>query len=136
MNTLIVRTTLKLIVPLFLVFSIYLLFRGHNQPGGGFIGGLIAAIPIVFHVMVFGVEKTKQIFKLNIFQLIGFGLLISASSGLISMFFGDAFMTSLWGDFEIPFLGKPGTPIMFDIGVYLLVVGIVLRIAFAMSEED
>lgn len=135
MNTLIVRTTLKLIVPLFMLASVYLLFRGHNLPGGGFIGGLIAAIPIVFHVMVYGTEKTKEIFKLNIFVLIGIGLLTAASSGLISMFLGDVFMTSLWGDFEIPLLGKPGTPIMFDIGVYLVVIGIVLRIAFAMSED-
>lgn len=135
MNTLIVRTTLKLIVPIFMLASVYLLFRGHNLPGGGFIGGLIAAIPIVFHVMVYGTEKTKEIFRLNIFVLIGIGLLTAASSGLISMFLGDVFMTSLWGDFEIPLLGKPGTPIMFDIGVYLVVIGIVLRIAFAMSED-
>lgn len=135
MNTIIVRTILKIIVPLFMLFSLYLLFRGHNLPGGGFIGGLIAAIPIVFHLMVYGSEKTKKIFKLNIFLLIGAGLLIAASSGLVSMFFGNAYMTSLWGDFEIPLVGKPGTPIMFDIGVYLLVIGIVLRIAFAMSED-
>jgi multicomponent Na+:H+ antiporter subunit B len=135
MNTIIVRTTLKIIVPLFMLFSGYLLFRGHNLPGGGFIGGLIAAIPIVFHLMVYGAEKTKKIFKLNVFLLMGLGLLIAASSGLISMFMGSPFMTSIWGDFEIPIFGKPGTPIMFDIGVYLLVVGIVLRIAFAMSED-
>lgn len=135
MNTIIVRTTLKIIVPLFMLFSVYLLFRGHNLPGGGFIGGLIAAIPIVFHVMVYGVEKTKKIFRLNVFLLMGLGLFIAAGSGLISMFMGDVFLTSIWGDFEIPLLGKPGTPIMFDIGVYLVVVGIVLRIAFAMSED-
>lgn len=135
MNTIIVRTTLKIIVPLFMLFSVYLLFRGHNLPGGGFIGGLIAAIPIVFHVMVYGVEKTKKIFRLNVFLLMGLGLFIAAFSGLIAMFMGDAFLTSIWGDFEIPLLGKPGTPIMFDIGVYLVVVGIVLRIAFAMSED-
>ena len=135
MNTIIVRTTLKIIVPLFMLFSVYLLFRRHNLPGGGFIGGLIAAIPIVFHVMVYGVEKTKKIFRLNVFLLMGLGLFIAAGSGLISMFMGDVFLTSIWGDFEIPLLGKPGTPIMFDIGVYLVVVGIVLRIAFAMSED-
>ena len=135
MNTLIVRTTLKIIVPLFILFSLYLLFRGHNLPGGGFIGGLIAAIPVVFHVMVYGVEKTKQLFKLNIFMIMGIGLLIAATSGIISMFGGAPFLTSIWGSIVIPVFGKPGTPIMFDIGVYLLVVGIVLRIAFAMSEE-
>ena len=135
MNTIIVRTTLKIIVPLFMLFSVYLLFRGHNLPGGGFIGGLIAAIPIVFHLMVLDAEKTKEIFKLNIFLLMGLGLLIAASSGLVSMFMGNVFLTSIWGDFELPLIGKPGTPILFDIGVYLLVMGIVLRISFAMSEE-
>lgn len=135
MNTLIVRTTLKLIVPLFMLFSFYLLFRGHNMPGGGFIGGLIAGIPIVFHVMVFGVEKTKKIFRINTFYLVAAGLLLAASSGLISMFQHEPFMTALWGDVVLPIFGKPGTPIMFDIGVYILVVGIVLKIAFAMSEE-
>ncbi len=135
MNTLIVRTAIKILTPLFLIFSVYLLFRGHNEPGGGFIGGLIAAMPLTFHAMIYGARETKKMFKINTMVLIALGLLISASSGLVSIFEGQPFMSSLWADFYLPIFGKPGTPIMFDIGVYILVVGIVLRITLNLSEE-
>lgn len=136
MNTIVLRTILKLLIPLLVTFSLYLLFRGHNAPGGGFIGGLIASLPFIFYAMINGVKKAREVFRLNVFTLIGLGLLLAATSGLFSLFFkSEPYLTALWADFYLPAFGKPGTPIMFDIGVYLLVIGIVLRITFSMAEE-
>lgn len=114
--------------------SLYLLFRGHNEPGGGFIGGLIAAIGFVFHALAYDSDTTLRVFKLNPTILIALGLLIALSSGLIAMFFGYPFMKALWADFYLPLIGRPGTPLMFDLGVYFVVIGIVLKITFTMSR--
>ena len=67
--------------------------------------------------------------------IIATGLLLAATSGVAGLVFGQPFMHAYWADFYIPILGKPGTPILFDIGVYLLVIGVVLKITFVMSEE-
>lgn len=133
MRTPILQTAINLLMPLFFLFSLYLLFRGHNEPGGGFIGGLIGAIAFVFHAMVFDSRVTLRVFRLNPVRLIAAGLFLALGSGFIAVFVGDPFMTALWADFYLPIIGRPGTPIMFDIGVYLLVIGIVLKITFNMS---
>jgi multicomponent Na+:H+ antiporter subunit B len=133
MKTPILQTVINLLMPLFFVFSLYLLFRGHNEPGGGFIGGLIGAIAFVFHAMVFDSRVTIRVFRLNPVRLIAFGLLIAILSGFIALMFGEPFMTGIWADFYLPFIGRPGTPVLFDIGVFILVIGVVLQITFTMS---
>jgi len=133
MRTPILQTAINLLMPLFFIFSLYLLFRGHNEPGGGFIGGLIGAIAFVFHAMVFDSRVTLRVFRLNPVRMIAAGLFLALGSGFISVFAGDPFMTALWADFYLPLIGRPGTPILFDIGVYILVIGIVLKITFNMS---
>jgi multicomponent Na+:H+ antiporter subunit B len=134
MRTPILQTAINLLMPLFILFSVYLLFRGHNEPGGGFIGGLIGSIGFVFHAMVFDSHTTISKFRLNPIRLIATGLSLALASGIIGLFSGDPFMTALWADFYLPLIGRPGTPIMFDIGVYILVIGVVLRITFSMSS--
>jgi multicomponent Na+:H+ antiporter subunit B len=134
MKTPILQTAINLLMPLFIIFSLYLLFRGHNEPGGGFIGGLIGSIGFVFHAMVFDSQVTIKKFRLNPVRLIAAGLSLAVLSGIISLFAGDPFMTAVWADFYLPVIGRPGTPIIFDIGVYILVIGVVLRITFSMSS--
>jgi multicomponent Na+:H+ antiporter subunit B len=134
MITPILKTAVRLLMPLFFLFSLYLLFRGHNEPGGGFIGGLIASIGFVFHAMAYDSNTTLRIFRLNPSLIITVGLLIALSSGLISMTMGYPFMKALWLDFYLPVIGRPGTPILFDLGVYIVVIGIVLKITFTMSR--
>lgn len=134
MKTPILQTAINLLMPLFILFSLYLLFRGHNEPGGGFIGGLIGAIGFVFHAMVFDSSVTIKQFRLNPVRLIATGLFVAVFSGILALFAGDPFMTALWADFYLPVIGRPGTPILFDIGVYILVIGVVLRITFSMSS--
>jgi multicomponent Na+:H+ antiporter subunit B len=133
MKTLIIQMVITLLMPLFFLFSLYLLFRGHNYPGGGFIGGLIASIAFVFHAMVYDSRVTIRVFRLNPIRLIAIGLAIALFSGFVALGFGEPFSTSIWADFYLPLIGKPGTPVLFDIGVYILVIGIVLKITFTMS---
>ncbi|MFO7923103.1 MAG: Na+/H+ antiporter subunit B [Bacteroidales bacterium] len=133
MKTPILQTAINMLMPLFFLFSLYLLFRGHNEPGGGFIGGLIGGIAFVFHAMVFDSRVTLRVFRLNPVRLIAVGLFLALFSGFISMFFGDPFMTAQWAGFYLPVIGRPGTPLLFDTGVYILVIGVVLQITFTMS---
>lgn len=133
-KTIMLATAIKLLMPLFIIFSLYLLFRGHNDPGGGFIGGLIGSMGFVFYTMTFGSEVTIKTYKINSMALIATGLFFAAASGIISIFYGDIFLTARWEDYYLPFIGRPGTPILFDIGVYILVMGIILKITFSMSE--
>ena len=85
--------------------------------------------------MVNGKEKTYKTFRLNIFLTMGVGLFIAAISGVLSMFQGEPFLTPLWGDVEFPFIGALGTPLLFDIGIYILVIGVVLKVALALIQK-
>jgi multicomponent Na+:H+ antiporter subunit B len=135
MKSLISQAVVKLLLPVFLFFSFYLLFRGHNEPGGGFIGGLIGTIIFMLYGMVYGIEVTRKLLPFDPLQLIFWGLLIIVISGMFSLLRGQSFMVAIWGDYYLPFFGKPGTPILFDIGIYSLVMGVVLKIAYTMLEE-
>jgi len=135
MRTLILQRAVAILLPLFILFSVYIFFRGHNLPGGGFIAALIASIGFILHMMAFGISKTKQDYRINSFALIASGLLVALLSALFPLLLGSWFFEGLWPDFQIPLIGKVGTPTLFDLGVYLLVVGIVLKIAFNLFEE-
>jgi multicomponent Na+:H+ antiporter subunit B len=135
MKTLILSTIIKILIPIFLGFAFYMFFRGHNQPGGGFIAGLIAAIPFMIYAMAFGVEKTNAIFKLRPMFMAILGLLLASVSGIYAMLMHKPFMTSLWIPEKVAIIGKVGTPILFDLGVFFLVAGVVLKITFLLTKE-
>lgn len=135
MRTAIFETAIKLLLPLFIVFSLFLLFRGHNSPGGGFIGGLLASIGLFLRAMVFGTNNTIAKYKLRPIGIIAIGLTVALVSVLIPVFNGMPLMTGLWLDIIIPIIGKLGTPLLFDIGVYILVIGVVLNITFILSNS-
>ncbi len=135
MKTLILSTLLKVITPLFIGIALYMFFRGHDNPGGGFIAGLIASIPFMLHAMVFGYQETKRNFKIRPHLLAGIGLLVSLVSGMFSVILRDPFLTPVWVDEKLPLIGKIGTPIFFDLGVFLVVFGVVLQITFLLTEE-
>ncbi len=135
MKTLILSTILKILIPIFLGFSIYMFFRGHNQPGGGFIAGLIASIPYILYAMAFGVEKTSAMFNIKPMFMATLGLIMSTISGVFAMIIGLPFMKSLWLPEKIAIIGKIGTPILFDLGVFFVVSGVVLKITFLLTRE-
>lgn len=136
MTSLILKTTTRYLMPLLLIFSVFLFLRGHNQPGGGFAGGLVAAAPFALYSIAYGAAEARRVLYIKPYQLIGGGLLASFTSGVISLLNGLPFLTGIWGYVQVPGLGKVelGTPVLFDLGVYLVVMGVTLAIIFALEE--
>ena len=131
-NSAIFRTAARLLMPLLLLFSVFLLFRGHNQPGGGFVGGLIAAAAFALYAIAFGVRRARQALLVRPMTLLGAGLLIALISGLPSVVRGRPFLTALWASGPV----AVGTPALFDVGVFLVVAGVVLMMIFSLAEES
>lgn len=136
MKTIILRTASEYLLPILLLFSIFILLRGHNLPGGGFVGGLIASIAFVLHAFANGLKNTKKLLNFHPGFLIPAGLLLSFISGALPVIgFDEPFMTGLWVEQPIPVLGSIGTALFFDIGVYTVVQGVTLTIIFTISES-
>jgi multicomponent Na+:H+ antiporter subunit B len=140
MISVLLRAATRYIVPIQLLFSVYLLLRGHNLPGGGFIGGLIAAAAFSLYVIAFDVSVARHKLHFSPAQLMTSGLLLALISAVWSVFFQLPAMTGFWdGSIPLNWLGlgalKLGTPLIFDIGVYLVVIGITLLIIFSLGEE-
>jgi multicomponent Na+:H+ antiporter subunit A len=126
------RTAVRLLMPLLLLFAVFLLLRGHNQPGGGFAGGLVAAAALALYSIAFGVDRARRALMTAPLTLLGTGLLIALVSGVPAVFRGHPFLTAQW-------LAGPvalGTPVVFDIGVFLVVTGVVLMMIFTLAEES
>ncbi len=137
MNSLILRIAVTILKPLLLVFSLLLLLQGHQSPGGGFVGGLLAASAFVFHALAHGTASARKQLRAEPHLLIGSGLLLAAGSGLFQMAGGLPFMTGIWLKAKL-FSGwtlEIGTPFLFDVGVYLVVLGTALLIFFNLKEE-
>lgn len=113
-----------------LLFSLFLLFAGHNAPGGGFVGGLVAAAGIVLRYVAGGVEEVERVVRVRPSTLLGGGLLTAALVGMGGWLWGDAFLASAKVELAVPVFTtlKATTALPFDIGVYLIVVGLVLTI--------
>lgn len=129
----------RYICPLLLVLSFIVLYRGHNLPGGGFIGGLIAASSVLLMAIAQGWDKTENRLPLQPMTLMAIGLAMAGASGFFGIAYGGAFMQGVWLPFfELPLLGKVklGTPLLFDIGVYLVVIGFTLKCAHALATEE
>ncbi len=135
-SSLILSTASKFLLPILFMFSFFLLLRGHNEPGGGFIGGLVAASAFALFAIANGVSEAQKLMRVNPRYLIATGLLVALGSGVFSLFFDVTFMQSFWTDFKFPVIGKLGTPLIFDVGVYLVVIGISTLIIFSMAEEE
>jgi multicomponent Na+:H+ antiporter subunit B len=136
-NSVILQTATRYLMPLLLLFSVIVLLQGHNNPGGGFIGGLIGATAFALHALSFSPAETRRALRVDLRTLIGVGLLIALCSGVIAMTLGLPFMTGMWTELAVPGLGpaKIGTPIIFDLGVYLVVVGTVVLMVLLLLEE-
>jgi multicomponent Na+:H+ antiporter subunit B len=137
MNTLIFRTVAPFLTALMIIFSIFVLLRGHNEPGGGFIGGLIAVSAFAIYGIAYGVAAVRRALWFHPMSIAGAGLLLATVSGLVSIFAGVPFMTGIWVyphlfGVEIPL----ATVMSFDIGVYLVVVGAITSIALALEEKE
>jgi len=120
------------------VLALYLLLRGHNLPGGGFIAGLASAISLVLLSMGVGLQAMHTLMRFDPARLAVFGLLISALTGASPMLFGDVFLAHHHVSLKnVPLIGylHIGTPLLFDLGVYLVVVGITCKIIFTLAKS-
>ncbi len=135
MNSVILLSAARLFFAGMLIFSVYILLRGHNEPGGGFIGGLAAASAYTILTLAYGVEAGRRALLVHPVTLLGIGLIAAIVSGLPPFLgaTGDDFLTHQWATV----LGiKLGTTILFDVGVYFVVVGAVLAILFRLYEDE
>lgn len=135
MKSIILRTATTYILPLLLLFSVFVLLRGHNESGGGFVGGLIASIAFVLHSLAFGVKSAQALFSHLPGFLIPVGLSLSIISSMFPVFLGKPIMTGIWLDYPLPIIESLGTALFFDIGVYFVVIGAMLTILFTISES-
>ena len=136
MKSIILRTASNYLLPMLLLFSVFVLLRGHYLPGGGFIGGLIASIAFVLHAFAHGLKNTRFLLRVHPGFFIPVGLLVSLISGMSPMILQDLpFLTGIWFEDPIPVIGMIGSALFFDIGVYIVVVGVCLTIIFSISES-
>ena len=135
MTSLILSTAIRYLLPLLLLLSIYLLLHGHNVPGGGFVGGLVASAAFAMYTIAHGVIQAQKVLHVNPRTLAGLGLLTVLLSGCPALLYHKPFLTGIWSDLKIPLLGKVGTPLIFDMGVYLIVIGVTLTIIFSLAED-
>lgn len=136
MESLILRVCTPLLTAMMVVFSIFVLLRGHNEPGGGFIGGLIGVSALALLGIAAGTHAVRRALVISPLSLAGLGLFLAALSGILSALGGGSFLTGLWGTIPMGTIDvKLGTPILFDFGVYFVVVGAIVSIALDVEEE-
>jgi len=137
-STLILNTAALAIVPLQLMFSGFLLLRGHDEPGGGFIGGLVAASAFVLYAFSFGAESTRKLLRVTPRDILAAGLLFALASTLPALWSGQPMLTAHW--WELPLPGesylKLSTVLIFDIGVYLTVLGTLMTFVIGLMEAE
>lgn len=135
-DSLILRTTSRVLMPLMLLFSLFELLRGHNEPGGGFIGGLLAAGGLCLYLLAYGPDATRHVLRIDPRVLIGVGLLVALGAGLVPLLQGDPFLTGVWAKHPVPGIGKVSTVLLFDVGVFLVVTGTTLLMVLILAEMD
>lgn len=128
MNSLILRTATRVLMPLMLLFALFMLVRGHNEPGGGFVAGLVVAAAYALQAFAFGVPAARRALLIDPERLLGIGLLVALGTGLAAVLGGRPFLTSLWW-------GGLGSPMFFDLGVFLVVIGVALTMTFTLAED-
>lgn len=138
MRSLILLTAARLLTPLLLLFSVFLLLRGHNEPGGGFAGGLVASAAFILLAISRDPAAARRALRVEPQILIGAGLLVAIAAGVLGLLVGDPLLTGQWLEIPLPGEGELelGTPLVFDVGVYLVVLGATLTMVLTLAEED
>jgi multicomponent Na+:H+ antiporter subunit B len=137
MKSLILLTAARLLAPLLLLFSLFLLLRGHNEPGGGFAGGLVAAAAFILLAISRDPQAARTALRIEPQALMGAGLLIAVGAGVVGLLLGEPLLSGQWLELSLP-TGKLelGTPLAFDVGVYLVVLGSTLTMVLTLAEEE
>jgi multisubunit Na+/H+ antiporter MnhB subunit len=137
MESIILQIAARHMRPLLIVVSLVVLYRGHNEPGGGFIGGLMFGSAFILYAMAYGVPRTEKSTFIDPINLTALGLLVALLSGVPALLKGKVYMTGEWITvFRDTFLElKLGTPLLFDLGVYFTVAGMLMMVMFSLLEE-
>lgn len=136
-NDVILRTVTHIVVFIILTFGVELFFSGHNNPGGGFIGGLVLSSAFVLLFLVYDIETVRKGIPLDFKKVAAFGAFLVVLSGIGSVLFGTPFLTQTFSYFELPVFGTTelATVVLFEAGVALTVVGVVVTIILSISED-
>jgi multicomponent Na+:H+ antiporter subunit A len=136
-RSLILDTTVRLVFDATLVLSLYLLFAGHNQPGGGFVGGLVAAAAISLQYLAGGISEVRSLVRIRPWTFLSVGLALAVGTALIPLLIGNAPLDQEAYEWRFAILGdvKATTAAVFDGGVYLIVVGLMLMIFEGLGDE-
>ncbi|TQR21577.1 Na(+)/H(+) antiporter subunit B [Psychrobacillus vulpis] len=137
-NDVILRTVTKIVVFIILTFGVYLFLSGHNTPGGGFIGGLVLASAFVLLYLSSDIESVQKSLPLDFKMVAAFGVLLATSTGFGSLLLGVPFLSQTFAYFDLPIFGKTEltTVTIFEAGVALAVVGVVVTIILSISEDE
>lgn len=136
MTELYMRLLDRILTPILLLLAFWLLLRGHNQPGGGFIAGLVVAAAFELRILSRGDEAVRQVLGPFLQPMIGIGLMIALLSAAIGVFSGNFFYGTWWEISTGPIHLDIGTPMTFDIGVFLVVLAVVTSYLLGLSRED
>ncbi len=139
MNSTILKTATRALLPIFLLASILILWRGHNEPGGGFIGGLMAVIAVALYAIAAGPDEARKALRVDPLTIAGIGLLAATLAGLWGQALHGSFLQGVWPFYGPNEAGKleglpVGSVLLFDTGVYLTVLGAVSAILFALED--
>ncbi|MBM3420947.1 MAG: cation:proton antiporter [Bacteroidetes bacterium] len=136
MRNLILIKISKLYLVVMIIFSVFILLRGHNNPGGGFIGGIITSTGFIFYGIINGSERVKSLLRITTIELMGTGLMTGIVALIIPVFSGLEPFTGVW--IESDLLASAGihlgTPVLFDTGIYLVVTGVFLSIIISIMD--
>ncbi|MDF2854988.1 MAG: monovalent cation/H+ antiporter subunit [Neobacillus sp.] len=137
-NDLILQTITKFVVLIILLFSVSIFFGGHYSPGGGFVGGLMTAGAIVLLLLAFDIKTVAKLIPINYISVVAAGLLIASLTVMGALFFDVPVMTHAYKYFDLPILGHTSlhTAVVFDLGVYLVVVGVTMTIIQTIGEDE
>ena len=136
-NDVILRTVTKIVVFIILTFGVELFLSGHNNPGGGFIGGLVLSSAFVLLYLVFDIETVHKGIPFDFKKIAALGVMLVVLSGIGSVLFGTPFLTQTFSYFQLPVFGETelATVLLFEAGVALTVVGVVVTIILSISED-
>ncbi|MGG3888146.1 Na(+)/H(+) antiporter subunit B [Metabacillus fastidiosus] len=137
-NDLIFQTVTKIVVFIIILYSLHLFFSGHYTPGGGFVGGLMTSSALVLLLLAYDVKTVKNILPFNYINIAAAGLLIAVLTGLGSLLFKVPFLTHRFKYVDLPLLGETSlaTAVLFDLAVYLVVVGVTMTIIQTIGETE
>lgn len=137
-NDLILQFTAKIVFFIIFFFSIHIFFAGHYTPGGGFVGGLLTSSAIVLLVIAFDLKTVRKILPINYMYMTATGLIIAVATAAYPIFDGKPFFTHYFDYFDLPLFGKTSlhTATLFDLGVFLVVVGVTMTIIQTIGEDE